>query len=277
MRDVFLIVSDFWTVIDVCQGAIGVIMAIHGHNDIAPPDTLFCSGFFALVIAVLRPLSLSLRDKESLSSMTLRLWQPYSGCGYQRLLTTVFESPWFAAYVIFVTCRLLNKDGWLSERRVRPTRHQSKHQISKENFMFHRITTHHLHLTLLALLTAIFLLINPISVNAARNFDTIYIVNKCYKPIRVLVRYKDLDGDWVTRGWFNLPTFKEYERRRIVGREKVGKTRNNRFYYYAESKDGKTKWSGNYKRKFYGKTYRFRRMKITSKNWGDWTKRFTCK
>jgi len=29
---------------DVCQGAIGVIMAIPGHNDIAPPDTLFCSG-----------------------------------------------------------------------------------------------------------------------------------------------------------------------------------------------------------------------------------------
>ena len=64
----------------------------------------------------------------------------------------------------------------------------------------------------------------------------IAIINKCYKSINVVYRYKQANGAWITRGWQKIPN----------GRTKSWNIRatSRIFYVYAESFDRRFTWSG---------------------------------
>lgn len=64
----------------------------------------------------------------------------------------------------------------------------------------------------------------------------IAIINKCYKSVNVVYRYKQANGAWITRGWQQIRN----------GRTKSWKFRatSRTFYIYAESFDRRFSWSG---------------------------------
>lgn len=64
----------------------------------------------------------------------------------------------------------------------------------------------------------------------------IAIINKCYKSVNVVYRYKQANGAWITRGWHKIRN----------GRTKSWKFRasSRTFYIYAESFDRRFSWSG---------------------------------
>ncbi|MCZ6862436.1 MAG: protein kinase [Alphaproteobacteria bacterium] len=64
----------------------------------------------------------------------------------------------------------------------------------------------------------------------------IAIINKCYKSINVVYRYRQANGAWITRGWQRI----------LNGRTKSWNIRatSRIFYVYAESYDRRFTWSG---------------------------------
>lgn len=65
-------------------------------------------------------------------------------------------------------------------------------------------------------------------------FDLV-LKNKCHQKIYVAASYKDLNGTWVTRGWWSIDPFSEISPNI--------KTKNTYIYFYAYSPEGKY-WSG---------------------------------
>ncbi|WP_019613902.1 SUMF1/EgtB/PvdO family nonheme iron enzyme [Psychromonas ossibalaenae] len=63
----------------------------------------------------------------------------------------------------------------------------------------------------------------------------IYFKNKTSDHVQVAIRYKNLQGDWVTKSWFKLSPGK---------RGRVAISKNRIFYYYAETGDGAWVWEG---------------------------------
>ena len=111
--------------------------------------------------------------------------------------------------------------------------------------------------------------VNPKSeVESQITYDRIYFHNKCHKPIRVAINYRNLEGEWVINGFF---AFKPKER------AWVAKTKNVIYYYYAESQDKVFRWGGD---ATYGKVndirYGFLKGKIPTTEYGEWTQILTC-
>lgn len=106
---------------------------------------------------------------------------------------------------------------------------------------------------------------------AERRFR-VHFKNSCHKTIYAAIHYRDLDGDWVTEGWWKLsPGEKNY----------VADTDNTIYYSYAYSKGpNRSYWAGDdgyrWSVRNSEKTYEFREKKITSKYWEDRTENFTC-
>jgi hypothetical protein len=114
---------------------------------------------------------------------------------------------------------------------------------------------------------------SPPASSTSRNYDTIQIQNKCYVPIYVAIRYRGLNNQWVTKGW-HLIQPNSYAN--------IADTKNNIFYYYAESKESantRKYWKGNdkyYRVRNSSATYGFRKTKINTNTWGTYTLSLTC-
>lgn len=77
--------------------------------------------------------------------------------------------------------------------------------------------------------------------------------NNCRQPVNLLIHFKNANGSWETRGWWE---FSPYESDYLASYDdKKLRTTNSVLYYYAETKDGNKKWDGYKKVERGGKTY----------------------
>lgn len=97
----------------------------------------------------------------------------------------------------------------------------------------------------------------------------IIVNNKCHKKVDIAIHYKNMSGNWVSDGWWNLSP---YESTYLGDGGNRIKTNQPVMYYYAKSHNGE--WTGNYPRTFQGTTYDM--VKITD-NDGDTEFSLTCK
>jgi hypothetical protein len=102
-----------------------------------------------------------------------------------------------------------------------------------------------------------------------------YFRNNCAKPVRLVLRYKQLSGEWRTQGWYN---FDGNEASYLNAEPGVRLRSNNSvFYYYAESTDGRTSvWSGDESREFNGESWPMKRKDLTLDSDGDWSLGIRC-
>jgi len=106
-----------------------------------------------------------------------------------------------------------------------------------------------------------------------QDYDRIYFKNNCARTIWTALHYKNLDGQWVTDGWWKLQP---------GGSAFVAKTRNINLYIYAESDDpaeSRLYWQGSDLHKSVRNSeqvYGFIHKTITTQDWGTWTESFTC-
>ncbi|MBY6160475.1 DUF1036 domain-containing protein [Mameliella alba] len=108
---------------------------------------------------------------------------------------------------------------------------------------------------------------------AQNNQFTIIYLNACNRRIQTAIHYRDLSGNWITRGWWNLAPGETAT---------VGFTTNRIFYTYAESiapVNSRIFWRGSarhFRIRGSSNTYGFRQRNMDMNNWGTWTERFTC-
>ncbi len=91
--------------------------------------------------------------------------------------------------------------------------------------------------------------------------------NKCHEKISTLIRYKNANDEWETKGWWEIkPGQTAY----------VEDTKNSIFYFYAKSTESTKEWRGedNFK-SFNGRKYGLIK-KSTDQHFGDWTTNLTC-
>lgn len=82
--------------------------------------------------------------------------------------------------------------------------------------------------------------------------------NNCEHPLRLLIRYRDVNGEWVRKGWW---TFDEGESSYLSSKNGLLKTKNSVLYYYVESTDDSgIMTDGDYDYSFSGKTYPMRKV-----------------
>lgn len=68
--------------------------------------------------------------------------------------------------------------------------------------------------------------------------NVIVFKNRCKHPLKLAVHYQNLQGQWVTRSWYDY-------RRGQSGTPNGVQTNNRYFYYYAEATDGSgITWGG---------------------------------
>lgn len=110
-----------------------------------------------------------------------------------------------------------------------------------------------------------------VSVNKkpVQTYDKILLENKCHRTIWTALHYVDLNGKWVTQGWWKIaPGEKAY----------VADTRNSVYYFHAKSDNGQYNWgSRDYAWRVNNEgPYNFNEGRITTTGWGTWTQQFTC-
>jgi uncharacterized membrane protein len=103
-----------------------------------------------------------------------------------------------------------------------------------------------------------------------QTYDVISFKNKCDDALYVAINYKDLNNEWVTKGWYSFAPGEEAI---------IAKTRNGVYYYYAEYKnkmghteEGPIRLQVRNSDVFYG----FRQYEITIRGCGTWTHAETC-
>ncbi len=101
------------------------------------------------------------------------------------------------------------------------------------------------------------------------SYFRLHYKNDCRKTIYTALRYKDIDKNWTTNGWWKLSTGQSGY---------VANTRNRYYYIYAQSDDGNMTWSGNgsfaFKVRGQG-PFNFKEKKIEGA-FRKYTQRFTC-
>lgn len=106
---------------------------------------------------------------------------------------------------------------------------------------------------------------HEINYDSKQQYDKLYFFNDCYYPVDLLIRFKNLNGEWQTKGWYKIAPGKSAY---------IEDTRNSIVYWYAQDKTGT--WSGNNYKSFKGKSYGFKKWEITNDEWGKQTKKLTC-
>ena len=86
-----------------------------------------------------------------------------------------------------------------------------------------------------------------------------YFKNNCTQPIKLTLRYRKLNGDWITRGWWSFDPGKGAY---LASSGRRIQSDNNIFYYYAYIPNSNYSWSGSEKRSFGGRTYAMRKKSI---------------
>lgn len=90
--------------------------------------------------------------------------------------------------------------------------------------------------------------------------------NNCIFPVRLAVRFRDLLGQWVTRGWYNVLSGKHTTLAGKVSTDLLLST-NRLWYYYAECTGGGTcVWSGQHVREFRGRSLAMMEQRTSGHN-----------
>ena len=92
--------------------------------------------------------------------------------------------------------------------------------------------------------------------------------NNCNLPVRLAIRYKNMEDRWVSRGWWS---FDPGESAFLTSNGNRLTSRNSIWYYYAEITDNSGRsWSGDHRVSFRGKTLYMRRRQDDKgdNNWG---------
>ena len=100
-----------------------------------------------------------------------------------------------------------------------------------------------------------------------------YLKNQCSKPIKIAIRYKQSSGDWRTGGWWDIRSYKNTYL--TSGGERI-RFSSPLFYYYAESQEGGSYWSGEESIYFSGRTLPMRIGILFPDSDGDYTLSLTC-
>lgn len=115
--------------------------------------------------------------------------------------------------------------------------------------------------------------LNEISAMAAiKDYYEIYLSNKTEVRLSAAIRYEDLNNNWITAGWYNLDPEDSFL---------VARTRNNKYYCYAESiaeLGNRSYWSGSALSLPIRESdcnYGFFEGKVSSQGWGRFTQSFT--
>lgn len=99
-------------------------------------------------------------------------------------------------------------------------------------------------------------------------FFKLVFKNNCDRKIQVAIRYKNLEGVWETRGYYDFEPNEEGF---------IGKTTNRIYYYYAFSIDGKYTWGGDEPKTIRGEQFGFKKVTVPSNNeFGNYTKTLNC-
>ena len=101
----------------------------------------------------------------------------------------------------------------------------------------------------------------------------VYFRNNCSAPVKLLMRYKQQNGQWTTDGWW---TFNPGKGSYLASNGKRIVTANSIFYYYAITSDKRTNWKGDYDKTFNGKDYPMRKKKLSKNSDGDWRLSVKC-
>lgn len=91
-----------------------------------------------------------------------------------------------------------------------------------------------------------------------KNNYRILFRNEYEEEINFLINFMNLEGNWITEGWYDLNPGQTVQ---------IASTRNKEFYFYARCKNGE--WSGQSKIKFEGKTYGFSKIINSQKGFED--------
>lgn len=119
-----------------------------------------------------------------------------------------------------------------------------------------------------AAMTFIAFLMFSLPAAAADDHYGIYFKNKCSVMIQVSIRYRNLQNEWVTKGWYNIQPGEE---------KRIARSYNSVFYYMGQAK-GRV-WSGKdryYKIRDEKVPYGFRRKEIPSTRFTDHTVSLSC-
>jgi hypothetical protein len=105
--------------------------------------------------------------------------------------------------------------------------------------------------------------------NPAPTYFKIVIENTCDKPISVAIHYENLEGTWVTRGWYEIATGESAY---------LADTKNAVYYTYARTTDQMVIWKGDdtFQDVAGSGTYGFEKKQIRLSTYGDWTESFNC-
>lgn len=108
----------------------------------------------------------------------------------------------------------------------------------------------------------------------SRPGSNVYFKNDCYKPVRLALSYKNTNGIWEYKYWWNFDPWKHSY---LASNAVRLRSNNSYFYYYAEATDGSGyKWTGEKRLNFNGATLPTRERKLTRDSDGDWVIRITC-
>jgi uncharacterized membrane protein len=104
----------------------------------------------------------------------------------------------------------------------------------------------------------------------------VHFTNNCRYPIKLAMRYRDVNGNWITGGWWRFAgKERAYLKRSSTGRRVY--TYNGVVYYYAETTRGrKVQWSGNEKKRLGSTVLKMRRKEPEKNKKGVYVLKIKC-
>jgi uncharacterized membrane protein len=110
----------------------------------------------------------------------------------------------------------------------------------------------------------------------ARNLKSLHFKNNCPSPVKLAVRYRDENENWVTGGWWRFDGREGAHLRRSSTNSRV-LTNNSIVYYYAETTGGKrATWSGNTAKRFGNTTLPMKRKEMRQNSDGTYLLSINC-
>ncbi len=94
---------------------------------------------------------------------------------------------------------------------------------------------------------------SPAKSQTVEIYYRMHIKNNCHETVNLLLRYKTIQGTWITKGWNTIKPGEETY---------IEDTKNSVVYYYATDQSNGS-WSGDETRTFNGKSYGFRKYTFT--------------
>lgn len=110
----------------------------------------------------------------------------------------------------------------------------------------------------------------------ARNLKSVHFKNNCPSPVKLAMRYRNENENWVTGGWWHFDGREGAHLRRSSTNSRV-LTNNSVVYYYAQTTGGRrAKWSGDATRRFGNTTLPMKRKKMPQNRKGTYMLSINC-